>query len=230
MKVLKKEVIASRGEIQHTIAERNVLVELAKLNLPFLPKLHYSFQTNDSLYLVMDFINGGELFFHLQREGRFSEERTRFYSAQLVACIAAIHKAGIIYRDLKPENVLLSSTGNIILTDFGLSKAGLNTPDARTSTFCGTPEYLAPEIIKGDPYTKTVDWWSVGTLTYEMMAGCPPFYSNDKDNIYYEIMRAPLVIPPEFTPEAADLCKRFIERDPAKRLQDIEEIRKTSLV
>jgi serine/threonine protein kinase len=222
MKILKKAVIAARGEIEHTRTERSVL---AKLDHPFLAKLHWSFQTEECLYFVMDFINGGELFHHLSIEKRFSEERARFYVAEIVSGMEYLHKAGVIYRDLKPENLLLNGQGHIVMTDFGLSKEGLHAKDARTATFCGTPEYLAPEIIKGDNYTKAIDWWSVGTLLYEMLTGLPPFYTEDEENMYHKIMTADLVIPPFFSPEVADLIKQFLIRDPAQRLQDPTKIR-----
>jgi len=144
-KFLTKKNIVDRGEVEHTITERNILM---RINHPFLMKLHYSFQTPDKLYLVMDFINGGELFYHLQSERRFSPERSRFYAAEIVLGLEHLHKNGIIYRDLKPENLLLDAAGHIKMTDFGLSKEGL-TNDDRTNTFCGTPEYLAPEVLDG---------------------------------------------------------------------------------
>lgn len=222
MKVLKKAVIAARGEIEHTKTEKNVL---ARLDHPFLAKLHFSFQTAENLYIVMDFINGGELFHHLSREKRFSEERAKFYAAQIVSGMSYLHANGIIYRDLKPENLLLSAQGNIIMTDFGLSKEGLEAKDARTATFCGTPEYLAPEIIRGDDYTKAIDWWSVGTLIYEMLTGLPPFYTEDEENMYHKIMTADLVIPSFFSPEVADIIRQFLQRDPKTRLQDPDRIR-----
>jgi len=173
----------------------------------------------------MDFINGGELFHHLSREKRFSEERAKFYAAQIVSGMSYLHLNGIIYRDLKPENLLLSAQGNIVMTDFGLSKEGLEAKDARTATFCGTPEYLAPEIIRGDDYTKAIDWWSVGTLIYEMLTGLPPFYTEDEENMYHKIMTADLVIPSFFSPEVADIIRQFLQRDPKTRLQDPERIR-----
>jgi len=139
-----------------------------------------------------------------------------------------LHKAGVIYRDLKPENLLLNGQGHIVMTDFGLSKEGLHAKDARTATFCGTPEYLAPEIIKGDNYTKAIDWWSVGTLLYEMLTGLPPFYTEDEENMYHKIMTADLVIPPFFSPEVADLIKQFLIREPTQRLQDPVKIRSHS--
>jgi len=222
MKILKKSVIAARGEIEHTRTEKSVL---ARVDSPFLAKLHFSFQTDDNLFLVMDFINGGELFFHLSNEKRFSEDRTKFYSAQIVAGIEYLHNLGVIYRDLKPENLLLSAQGNIVMTDFGLSKQGLEAKDARTATFCGTPEYLAPEIIKGEEYTKAIDWWSVGTIIYEMLTGLPPFYTDDEEHMYTKIMTAELVFPNFLSPEVIDIISKFLKRNPNERLQQPEEIK-----
>jgi serine/threonine protein kinase len=223
MKVLKKGVIAARGEIEHTRTEKSVL---SKLDHPFLAKLHWSFQTDENLYFIMDFINGGELFHHLSIEKRFSDDRARFYAAEIVSGMEYLHSHGVIYRDLKPENLLLSQKGHIIMTDFGLSKEGLHAEDARTATFCGTPEYLAPEIIKGEDYTKSIDWWSVGTLIYEMLTGLPPFYTDDEENMYHKIMTAEIDFgKPVFTEEAKDIIRKFLNRDPEQRLQDSQEIK-----
>jgi len=196
-----------------------------KVSHPFLMKLHYSFQDADNLYLVMDFINGGELFFHLQNERRFDNDRARFYTAEICLAIAHLHSSGIIYRDLKPENLLIDAAGHIKVTDFGLSKEGLQD-NARTHTFCGTPEYLAPEVLESKPYTKSVDWWSVGTLIFEMLTGLPPFYCEDVQKMYSLKMTAELVIPDYIEPEAADLIKKFLDRNPQTRLTEIEAIKK----
>jgi len=195
-----------------------------KINHPFLMRLHYSFQTSDKLYLVMDFINGGELFFHLQNERKFSNERARFYAAEICLGISHLHSSGIIYRDLKPENLLLDGDGHIKVTDFGLSKEGLSD-NQRTKTFCGTPEYLAPEVLDGKPYTKAVDWWSVGTLIFEMLTGLPPFYSEDVQKMYNMKLFAELTIPEYVEPAAADIIRKFLDRNPDTRLKDMEEIK-----
>jgi len=218
MKILKKGVIAARGEIEHTRTEKSVL---SKLDHPFLAKLHWSFQTDENLYFVMDFINGGELFHHLSNDKRFSDERAKFYAAEIVSGMEYLHTHGVIYRDLKPENLLLSNKGHIVMTDFGLSKEGLHAEDDRTGTFCGTPEYLAPEIIKGEDYTKSIDWWSVGTLIYEMLTGLPPFYTDDQEKMYHKIITAEIDFSKHsFSPDAQDIIKKFLTRDPEKRLQD----------
>jgi len=187
-------------------------------------KLHYSFQTPDKLYLVMDFINGGELFFHLQSERKFSNDRARFYTAEIVLGLEHLHANGIIYRDLKPENLLLDSAGHIKMTDFGLSKEGLTT-DERTNTFCGTPEYLAPEVLEGKEYNKAVDWWSLGTLIFEMLTGLPPFYDEDVQKMYNKKMTAQLVIPDYVDSKAKDIMRKFLDRNPLTRLQEPVEIK-----
>lgn len=136
---------------------------LERLNHPFIVKLHYAFQTPERLYFVIDFLNGGELFFHLRKETKFDENRARFYAAEIVLALECLHSNGIVYRDLKPENVILDNEGHIKLTDFGLSKLAISG-DKMTYTFCGTPEYLAPEIVKGIGHNQAVDWWSMVSL------------------------------------------------------------------
>lgn len=224
MKVLSKRLIVERNEVEHTKSEKSILM---KLESPFLVGLHYSFQTPGKLYFVMDYINGGELFFHLQKVKKFPEDHVRFYGAEIVAALEYLHSAGVIYRDLKPENLLLTNEGHLVMTDFGLSKEGLHDEQDRTATFCGTPEYLAPEILSGSEggYTKAVDWWSFGTLMWEMLTGLPPFYNEDVQQMYSMIMTAELPIPPTMSPEAADLFRRLLERDPNLRLQNPAEVK-----
>ena len=136
----------------------------------------------------MDFMQGGELFFHLRRSGRFAEDRARFYTAEILLAMDFIHKQGIIYRDLKPENVLLDDEGHICISDFGLSKTGLGSDRDRAFTFCGTPEYLAPEIIKGIGHDTSVDYWSLGALLFEMLSGHPPFKSKNREDMFRSIL------------------------------------------
>lgn len=173
MKVLKKSDVKRRRQVEHTKTERNIMGTIGQAH-PFIVTLQYAFQTKDKLYMVTNFCRGGELFFHLKRMRRFSETMCRFYSAEITLALSHLHSNNIVYRDLKPENVLLEEDGHIRLTDFGLSRENVNTPNGAT-TFCGTPEYLSPEMIlhrqtrKG--YGKSVDWWSLGTLMYEMLTG-----------------------------------------------------------
>jgi len=152
---------------------------LDKIKNPYILGLHFAFQTETKLYFVIDFLNGGELFTYLRKESRFAEQKAKIYTAEIIDAIGCLHKSGIIYRDLKPENVLLDKEGHIRITDFGLSKQGIGLNDT-TSSFCGTPEYLAPEIIMGTGHGRGADWWSLGALLYEMLSGRPPHYSRNR--------------------------------------------------
>jgi len=214
MKVLNKKDIVERQEIQHTLSERNVLIQATS---PFLVGLKFSFQTPEKLYLVLDYMNGGELFYHLQNEQTFSEERASFYTAELVLALKHLHKYNIIYRDLKPENILLDSNGHVALTDFGLCKENVSSDDT-TNTFCGTAEYLAPEVLTGQGYGKAVDWWSLGILFYEMTTGLPPFYSENTNLMYKKILHNKLLFPQGYSELGQSLVRGLLERDPRRRL------------
>ncbi|KAL8280467.1 hypothetical protein RQP46_007115 [Phenoliferia psychrophenolica] len=214
LKTIRKAHIVSRSEVTHTLAERTVL---AQVNNPFIVPLKFSFQNAEKLYLVLAFINGGELFHHLQREGRFNEERSRFYAAELLCALEHLHQFNVIYRDLKPENILIDFRGHIALCDFGLCKLNM-TESETTNTFCGTPEYLAPELLLGHGYQKTVDWWTLGVLLYEMLSGLPPFYSENTNEMYQKILTDPLKFPDEIAPDARSLLTGLLTRDPALRL------------
>ncbi|KAL6074517.1 Serine/threonine-protein kinase Sgk2 [Balamuthia mandrillaris] len=213
MKVLRKEALIARKQVAHTKAERSIL---QKVQHPFIVTLHYAFQTKDKLYMILDYVNGGELFFHLKKEGRFPEERVVLYVAEIVSAIAHLHTLGIVYRDLKPENILLDSQGHVVLTDFGLSKE--IDPQEGTQTFCGTPEYLAPEVLKGQGHGVEVDWWSLGTLMYEMLTGLPPFYSQNINIMYQKILAGELRYPSYVSKAAKSLLNGLLTRDVSKRL------------
>ncbi|KAJ7288262.1 kinase-like domain-containing protein [Mycena rebaudengoi] len=214
LKTIRKMHIVNRNEITHTLAERLVL---AQVNSPFIVPLKFSFQSEQKLYLVLAFVNGGELFYHLQQAQRFDEERARFYSAELLLALEHLHELDVVYRDLKPENILLDFTGHIALCDFGLCKLNMKADD-KTNTFCGTPEYLAPEILNGHGYNKTIDWWTLGVLLFEMLAGLPPFYDEVTDKMYEKILNDPLVFGPEIGPEARSILEKLLTRDPTRRL------------
>ncbi|KAJ8579876.1 Pkinase-domain-containing protein [Rhizopogon salebrosus TDB-379] len=224
LKTIRKAHIVDRKEITHTLAERLVL---ARVNNPFIVPLKFSFQSEQKLYLVLAFVNGGELFHHLQREQRFNEERSRFYSAELLLALEHLHELDVVYRDLKPENILLDYTGHIALCDFGLCKLNMKDSDT-TNTFCGTPEYLAPEILNGHGYNKAIDWWTLGVLLYEMLSGLPPFYDEVTDKMYQKILTDPLVFGSDIGTEARSILTSLLNRDPSKRLgvNGAEEIKK----
>ncbi|XP_073483415.1 serine/threonine-protein kinase Sgk1 isoform X2 [Aquarana catesbeiana] len=215
VKVLQKKAILKKKEEKHIMSERNVLLKNVKH--PFLVGLHFSFQTSSRLYFILDYINGGELFYHLQRERCFLEPRARFYAAEIASALGYLHSLNIVYRDLKPENILLDSQGHIVLTDFGLCKENIE-PNGTTSTFCGTPEYLAPEVLHKQPYDRTVDWWCLGAVLYEMLYGLPPFYSRNTAEMYDNILNKPLQLKPNITNSARNLLEGLLQKDRTKRL------------
>ncbi|KAF7433290.1 hypothetical protein PC9H_005240 [Pleurotus ostreatus] len=217
MKVLSKKEIVAKKEVAHTIGERKILQR--SLESPFLVGLKFSFQTETDLYLVTDFKSGGELFWHLQRETRFTEERARFYIAELILALEHLHKYDIVYRDLKPENILLDATGHVALCDFGLSKADLRA-DELTTTFCGTTEYLAPEILLDEQgYSKIVDFWSLGVLLFEMCCGWSPFYAEDTQQMYKNICFGKIRFPKGVINEdGKQFVKGLLNRNPKHRL------------
>jgi len=214
LKTIRKAHIISRSEVAHTLAERSVL---AQINNPFIVPLKFSFQSPEKLYFVLAFVNGGELFHHLQKEHRFDVNRSRFYTAELLCALECLHGFSVIYRDLKPENILLDYQGHIALCDFGLCKLDMKDED-RTNTFCGTPEYLAPELLMGRGYNKTVDWWTLGVLLYEMLTGLPPFYDENTNEMYRKILSEPLHFSDVVPPAAKDLLTKLLNRDPEQRL------------
>jgi len=213
MKVLRKDTIIARKQVTHTKSEKNILM---RIQHPFIVNLNYAFQTKDKLYMILDYINGGELFFHLKKEGRFAENRVKLYAAEIASALDHLHKLDIVYRDLKPENILLDAEGHICITDFGLSKQ-IESPEG-THTFCGTPEYLAPEVLKGQGHGTAVDWWSLGTLLFEMLTGLPPFYAQNVNVMYTKILSGELRFPAYISDSAKSLLEGLLTRDPEKRL------------
>ncbi|KAG7881515.1 hypothetical protein KL905_001001 [Ogataea polymorpha] len=226
MKVLSKKVIVRKKEIAHTIGERDILVRTSSADSSFIVGLKFSFQTPVDLYLVTDYMSGGELFWHLQKEGRFTEERAKFYIAELVLALEHLHDNDIVYRDLKPENILLDANGHIALCDFGLSKANLAS-NGTTNTFCGTTEYLAPEVLLDESgYTKMVDFWSLGVLIFEMCCGWSPFYADNTQQMYKNIAFGKVRFPKEvLSPEGRSFVKGLLNRNPRHRLGAINDAR-----
>ncbi|ODV96770.1 hypothetical protein PACTADRAFT_40116 [Pachysolen tannophilus NRRL Y-2460] len=214
LKSIRKTHIVSKMEVTHTLAEKFVL---SKVDNPFIVPLKFAFQSPEKLYLVLAFINGGELFYHLQQSRRFSLVRAKFYISELLSAIECLHNLNIIYRDLKPENILLDYQGHIALCDFGLCKINMKLQE-KTNTFCGTPEYLAPELLLGQGYTRVVDYWTLGTLLYEMLTGLPPFYDDDTSVMYKKILQDPLSFPSFLDSNTKSLIKNLLNRDPTKRL------------
>ncbi|XP_051921793.1 serine/threonine-protein kinase Sgk2b [Hippocampus zosterae] len=221
VKVLHKQTVVMRKEQQHVMVERSVL--LKGVQHPFLVGLHYSFQTPNMLYFVVDYVNGGELFYHLQRERSFPESRAAFYAAEMALALGYLHSLDIVYRDLKPENILLDSEGHVKLTDFGLCKEGVAV-GGLMHTFCGTPEYLAPEVLQGHMYSPAVDWWGLGCVLFEMLHGLPPFYSNSKTEMFEKILHAPLHLRSGISEAACSLLAGLLERKISRRLGESRDI------
>jgi serine/threonine protein kinase len=214
LKVLRKDNIIKRNQVEHTKTERNVL---GYVKHPFIVGMNMAFQSKDKLYFVLDYCAGGELFFHLGKLGKFPEPRARFYAAEIILAISYVHTLDIIYRDLKPENVLLDATGHIRLTDFGLSKEGISNSASGANSFCGTPEYLAPEILNRQGHGRAVDWWSLGALLYEMLTGLPPFYCQDRERLFEKIRKSELPYPASLSRPAKSVLKGLLTKDPNRR-------------
>uniref|UniRef100_A0A8C5GGR3 non-specific serine/threonine protein kinase n=1 Tax=Gouania willdenowi TaxID=441366 RepID=A0A8C5GGR3_GOUWI len=214
MKILRKMVIIAKDEVAHTVTESRVLQNTRH---PFLTTLKYAFQTHDRLCFVMEYANGGELFFHLSRERVFTEDRARFYGAEIVSALEYLHSRDVVYRDLKLENLMLDKDGHIKITDFGLCKEGI-TPDATMKTFCGTPEYLAPEVLEDNDYGRAVDWWGMGVVMYEMMCGRLPFYNQDHERLFELILMEEIRFPRNLSPDAKSLLAGLLKKDPKQRL------------
>merc|ERR1719491_29128 len=215
MKILRKSHLVKRRQIERTRTERKVL---AVVDHPFIMKLHFAFQTEDKLYLVLDYCAGGEIFFHLSRHRRFPEKVARFYTAELLLALGHCHNNGIIYRDIKPENVLLDSHGHVKLGDFGLAKDNIRHPYKGALSRVGTPEYMAPEILHQSGHGFCVDYWGLGMLVYEMMTGLPPWYTTDRLKLLKRLTSAPLDIPSTFSPSASAFVFSLLQRDPRRRL------------
>uniref|UniRef100_A0A668AWZ4 non-specific serine/threonine protein kinase n=1 Tax=Myripristis murdjan TaxID=586833 RepID=A0A668AWZ4_9TELE len=227
MKVLKKAAIVQKAKTtEHTRTERQVLEHIRQS--PFLVTLHYAFQTQSKLHLILDYVSGGEMFTHLYQRDHFSEEAVRIYIGEIILALEHLHKLGIVYRDIKLENILLDSEGHVVLTDFGLSKEFLEEEKERTYSFCGTIEYMAPEIIRGKSgHGKSVDWWSLGILMFELLTGASPFTLEERGtpnqqkiqlNELIRILRCEPPFPSMIGSTAQDLLRKLLVKDPHRRL------------
>ncbi|GFT19125.1 ribosomal protein S6 kinase beta-1 [Nephila pilipes] len=227
MKVLKKDKISkSKTDTAHTKAERKILEAIKH---PFIVDLYYAFQTGQKLYLILEYLSGGELFMYLEKEIMLLEDSAWFYLGEIILALQHLHKEGIIYRDLKPENILLDAKGHVKLTDFGLCKEKI-CDGCITHTFCGTIEYMAPEILTHSGHGKAVDWWSLGALMYDMLTGCPPFQGENRKKTIEKILKHKLAFPPYISEEAKDLIRKLMRRPVNQRLgsgpDDAEPIKK----
>ncbi|CAN0900725.1 Serine/threonine-protein kinase AtPK2/AtPK19 [Linum grandiflorum] len=241
MKVMRKDNIIKKNHVDYMRAERDILTKVVH---PFIVQLRYSFQTKTKLYLILDFINGGHLFFHLYRQRIFrysnistlssslnycahicimcssmsmsSEDQARLYAAEIVSAVSHLHDCGIVHRDLKPENILLDVDGHVMLTDFGLAKE--IDESSRSNSMCGTTEYMAPEILLAKGHNKDADWWSVGILLYEMLGGQPPYTHQNRKKLQEKIIKEKIKLPPLISSEGHSLLKGLLQKDPSKRL------------
>jgi serine/threonine protein kinase len=190
---------------------------------PYVSKMYGAFQSQDKLYFVLEYCAGGELFFHLQRQRGFTQEQAVHWTAEIMLALEHLHKQGIAYRDLKPENLLLDFEGHIRLCDFGLAKSGLRAPDEGTFSMCGTPEYLAPEMLKRDGHGTAVDWWCLGMVLFEMLTGLPPWYTTDTAKMFQRVKYAPLMFPRSVSPEAKEIITGLLNKDPSERFGSTPE-------
>lgn len=228
IKVLKKEFIIDNDEVESTRSEKRVFLAAARERHPFLLGLHSCFQTETRVYFVMEYVSGGDLMLHIQRK-QFSLRQAKFYASEVLLALEYFHSQGIIYRDLKLDNILLTLDGHVKVADYGLCKEEMWYGQT-TSTFCGTPEFMAPEILLEQRYSRAVDWWAFGVLTYEMLLGQSPFRGDDEDEIFDAILEDEPLYPITMPRDAVSILQKLLTRDPARRLgsgkEDAEDIKR----
>ncbi|EGV95079.1 Protein kinase C theta type [Cricetulus griseus] len=226
IKALKKDVVLMDDDVECTMVEKRVL-SLAWEH-PFLTHMFCTFQTKENLFFVMEYLNGGDLMYHIQSCHKFDLCRATFYAAEIILGLQFLHSKGIVYRDLKLDNILLDRDGHIKIADFGMCKENM-LGDAKTNTFCGTPDYIAPEILLGQKYNHSVDWWSFGVLLYEMLIGQSPFHGQDEEELFHSIRMDSPFYPRWLEKDAKDLLVKLFVREPEKRLGVQGDIRQHPL-
>ena len=212
LKTIQKSKLIESGKSQSVLTEKNIMM---KANHPFIVNLCFTFQNASKFYLGLEYASGGELFYHIDQLGVIQIDDARLYVAEIGLALSYLHSIGIIYRDLKPENILFDENGHIKITDFGLSKDIGNTNNA--TTFCGTSEYLAPELILQKPYSYPIDMWALGILTYEMILGSTPFYDDNRSKMFTNIVSAEPYFPNDLDRRITDFIQRLLTKDPKTR-------------
>lgn len=227
MKVLSKDKINEQQLLKYAFAEKDIMAEMTKINHPFVVKIKYTFQTTESLFMIMQFCSGGDLSQYLELEGCFDEAKAKFYISEIVCAVEALHKKNIIFRDLKPDNVVLDADGHALLTDFGLSRQHIENDCSGADSFCGSYAYLAPEMIKKNGHGKAVDWYLIGVVLFELLTGLPPFYDDDKEILFANITNNKVEVPKEIklSKDCIDLILKLLVKDPRKRLGNVCGIR-----
>lgn len=225
MKVIRKDIIIDNEQFENIQLEKDILF---KIEHPFIVGMEFVFQNQFRIYFLMNFIRGGELFRHLVKVKRFTEPQAKFFVIQIAMALGHLHSKSIVYRDLKPENILVGEDGYLKLADFGLAK--IITKNQLANSFCGTAEYLAPEMLTGTGHDFTVDWWALGILLYEMLVGIPPFFHRNKHRMYFLIKESPVNFPDpikhgiDVSPNAKDLIRKLLEKNKKKRLGGLNDI------
>jgi serine/threonine protein kinase len=222
MKVLSKDKIHSQNLLKYAFAERAIMVKMTKVSHPYIVKIKYAFQTDESLFMVTQFCSGGDLSQYLELEGAFSESKARGYIAEVICALECLHSHNIIFRDLKPDNIVLDSQGHALLTDFGLSRRGVQDQFQGADSFCGSYAYLAPEMVNKQGHGKAVDWYLIGVVLFELITGMPPFYDDDKETLFKNIKNNKIEFPPSDEIRISSVCKdlltRLLNKDPQQRL------------